>query len=255
MHALLKLYLALALFQLSTNVSAAESASVLANLQPQAIIGPNALEYIEAAAGTELYTYAQIVSRVENTSGSGTCTGFRVGQTLFMTNNHCVQPCAAMIFRSGYERDIPRTEQPGFKCKALITTLQKYDYALYRVETDEGADDFPIATLSRAPVSMAQPLLTPGHPSTRHKMFDRSAQCKVSHTGPVGSASRTSFGHTCDTEQGSSGSPIIDRANGYVVGIHWGSAGTQNAGIPMHLVLDHITSTAPQVVDELTIAD
>jgi hypothetical protein len=51
------------------------------------IVGDNNLEHIEEALNTDFYEMARSVARVEMSGGY--CTGFRVGEDLMMTNNHC----------------------------------------------------------------------------------------------------------------------------------------------------------------------
>lgn len=100
------------------------------------IIGNNDLEPIEATIGTDAYEKASIVARVETLDGAGFCTGSRVGEDLFLTNYHCYdyKPCESIQFHMGYERDLPADKQVYFKCVEVLSKIEAYDYALYRVE-------------------------------------------------------------------------------------------------------------------------
>ena len=67
-----------------------------------------------------------------------------------------------------------------------------------------------------------------GHPSVgdhpNKKVYDITRSCKVLNPSYDASMQRRNvFSHGCTTAPGSSGSPIIDRETGRVVGLHWGA--------------------------------
>ena len=68
---------------------------------------------------------------------------------------------------------------------------------------------------------------------------------------------RHNIQHQCDTQGGSSGSAVLDRSTGYVVGLHWGATGPtdSNHAIPMTMILEHLQENVPEVMDELTIVE
>ena len=67
-------------------------------------------------------------------------------------------------------------------------------------------------------------------------------------------SSRHTITHTCDTEGGSSGSPILDRATGNVVSLHWGGTNEYNLMVPMNMILDHMQENLkPSDFEQLTI--
>ena len=102
--------------------------------------------------------------------------------------------------------------------------------------------NFPVATLWAGEIVVDQPLIVASHPAARQKEIDRSDGCKLASVVPEEVASRQTITHTCDTEGGSSGSPIIDRATGYVVALHWGGETGRNFAIPMKLVIEHMST-------------
>lgn len=227
----------------------------------ESIITPNTLQDVGAVRGTDLYDHARIVARVEDLSGSGFCSGFRVGEDLFMTNYHCweVYDCNTQ-FHMYYEEGLPTDQQGIWKCKEVITKLERLDFALYRVEavgTIPAGIDFPISNLSKQELTVGMPLLVPGHPATRPKQIDVSEQCKLTRAIPYSWYDRDNIQHQCDTEGGSSGSPVIDRATGNVVGIHWGATGgtDSNHAIPMNLILPYLEEQVPAVYAELTVVE
>jgi subtilisin-like proprotein convertase family protein len=102
--------------------------------------------------------------------------------------------------------------------------------------------NFPVATLWAGEIVVDQPLIVASHPAARQKEIDRSDGCKLASVVPEEVATRQTITHTCDTEGGSSGSPIIDRATGYVVALHWGGETNRNFAIPMKLVIEHMST-------------
>lgn len=340
------------------------------------IIGNNDLEPIEATVGSDVYEKAKVVARVETADGSGFCTGSRVGEDLFLTNYHCweVAPCENIQFHLGYERDLASDQHEYFRCVEVLSKVESFDYALYRVAKvvdptgpsqtfdfndlslaipdndqngasvelpvdlqevirdirvrlkvthtyigdlqiklispegveatlhnrtgggrsgldvtigssslsaligknaggtwklearDIGSGDFgqvdslsieifygeadtiedvteaayPVATLWAGDISVDQPLLVASHPAARLKEVDRSEMCKIRTIETEELSGRVSITHTCDTEGGSSGSPVLDRETGYVVALHWGGTTDYNLAIPMKLVVEHI---------------
>jgi len=226
------------------------------------IIGANQLEKIEKAAGTDAYNFARPVARVEDNSGSGFCTGWRVAEDIFITNYHCFEavPCNDTVFHLGTEDEMPRDQQQRWKCDKVLHSIEKYDVAVYltkRLNDESYAEEaYPFVSLWAGPITDGQMLQVAGHPAARTKEIDRGPDCKILSATPSEQSSRVTITHTCDTEGGSSGSPVMDRTTGYAVALHWGGTNTHNLAIPMYEVVKELRANlAPEYFEKLTIVE
>lgn len=215
------------------------------------IIPPNSLEPIENVKGTPFYTASRSIARA---SLDGYCTSIRVAEDLFLTNNHCFldTTCERTTFTLAFEAAIPDRDRPVFQCKEVVATHFMLDYSIARVEevTHLGTlRDFPPAVLSRAEPREGQKMFVSGHPKGRKKEIDRSDQCQVVESSFDG------FEHTCDTEEGSSGAPLFDKASLHVMGLNWGGGGTINGAKPISSILEDIKQQNSAVYSKLTVAD
>ena len=247
-------------------MSQASIVTAEADISFDSIVGTNQLEYIENALGTPEYELARSVARME-AGGGGYCSAFRIGETLIMTNYHCMvfKPCDQVSFHFAYERGLLASDSVQFKCSAVLSSLEHLDYALYRVEQvpTRSTYEVPILALSDNSVAAGARLLFPSHAATMPKQIDRSTDCIVAQATPYEGELRRSVGHNCDSMSGSSGSPLIrydstPGAKGVVVGLHWGGRGDHlslpyNQAIQAVDILEHLRSTVPEVVGELRI--
>jgi len=247
-------------------------------LTERRVIGENNLETIIASQDTESLSPSRSVARVETADGKGFCTAARIGPDLFLTNFHCYEfvDCEDVHFHLGYEKNLPASEQKTFRCAEVLAFNEHFDYALYRtvlssteqnpeqkeqdhLESDLHDDladlvEYPAATLWVGSLEVNQPLLVASHPGARLKEVDRSDECKLLTAKTEIFLGRETITHSCDTEGGSSGSPVFDRKTGRIVALHWGGTDEHNMAVPMSLIVqDWKSILSEDVMAELRI--
>jgi V8-like Glu-specific endopeptidase len=150
------------------------------------------------------------------------CTGFLVGPTSFVTNNHCVQTqdeCESAVVTFGYQYEASGALDIGDKvsCSRLVITSQPLDFSVLELAADAG-DIWGTLTLADHDPNVGDPALLIEHGGGMPKQISR-VKCKVTVEPAEGREKDTDFGHVCDTLEGASGSPILD-ANFKVIGLH-----------------------------------
>ena len=234
------------------------------------IVGENNLEKIEAAKTSKYYDMTRPIAIVKDTTGQGFCTGWRVAEDLFVTNYHCWEfGTCDVVFELDYETALAGDKHAKFRCEEVLARNEQYDYALYqvaRVSDDDAKEDLGkgsqllakeggVITMWGGKIDVGQMLIVAGHPQARTKEIDRSKNCKLASVEPEEMGGRQTIRHTCDTEGGSSGSPVLDRETGYAVALHWGGEDGYNMSIPMSLVLNDIEKAVDaKTFKKLTIA-
>jgi hypothetical protein len=196
--------------------------------------------------------------RIMTDEGQGFCTGFLLGERLLMTNEHCVRSAEeAASLLADFRYDAPAARPEVVRGATLLRTSADLDYTLLRLAT-------PVATgLGRlhletvTPARDRQELLIIQHPGGEPKQVSLEG-CLVAGLQREGaSMEKTDFGHECDTLGGSSGSPVLDRATGRVVGLHHfgfreGLDEPVNQAVDIASILEDLsTQVDPAVFDEV----
>ncbi len=155
-----------------------------------------------------------------------TCSRFLVDPTKLVTNAHCVDSqaiCDTAIAVFGYQKlshgGISLGDQ--YRCGTYLgsdTTIDAAAVVLTK-RPDEADDARKPLELAARPVALNEPLLLVQHPGGSPKMVSVEG-CSASTLPSGGTDLRDAdFQHGCDTEQGSSGSPVV-ATDGSVVGLH-----------------------------------
>ena len=158
-----------------------------------------------------------------------TCSGFLVDTQTFLTNAHCIDSqaiCDTAIAVFGFEKLSHGGVSLGqqYRCREFIAADPVLDAAAITLADAPGEDDVARMALpfSNRAVEINEPLLLIQHPGGALKMVSVE-ECKASTVPQAassnGATGNLDFQHGCDTEQGSSGSPVL-RADGTIVGLH-----------------------------------
>jgi trypsin-like peptidase len=204
------------------------------------------------------YGQARAVARLL-INGSRLCTGWLVSPyNHLLTNAHCIDtPMAALNTDFDFGGEAPNCSDvncqlcfPGqvFSGSSLVRLSTSLDYALVRIDTGDPQAQFGHLEIDPAGASVGQQIFIPQHPGGRAKEFGLFSSdpydngiCRVSSlaAAPCFGTGYNDVGYSCDTEPGSSGSPVLSMATGTVVALHHCSA-CPNRAVPIQLVYGEI---------------
>lgn len=204
----------------------------------------------------EEYLLAQATARLvapcdeDGQGGTCTCTAWRVGpaSNTLMTNNHCLSAfaqVAAAEVRFGFENSQCNgsdadQNQVIVAVDEILVTDATLDMTLFTVKQPERIDAFGYLTLESTPIWEGERIYIPQHPAGRDREMalfsdQDGGDCRLERVKVKGYGDNTDIRYTCDTEGGSSGSPIISRETHRVIGLHHlGSC--SNSGVRMDLI-------------------
>jgi lysyl endopeptidase len=186
-------------------------------------------------------------------NGVELCTAWRVGPNNRMfTNNHCASStydirhtevwfnyeCAVC---NGYEV-LRSTKVLGDRLYANDSTL---DFALFSVQNFQDVTRFGFLELDVRPARQGEPLFIVQHPQGLPTMIamsdpgERGGQCAVDDPSYYGYDNGTDVSYFCDTEGGSSGSPVIAASTNKVIALHH-FGGCPNSGVRIDLIYRRI---------------
>ena len=227
-----------------------------------AICGSDDKEWAPCYQGTAMYRRGKAVARLM-IAGSGACTGWLLGsEGHLMTNNHCIG--------SQYEADNTDYEfmAEGATCQTncrgwgacpgvvaaasgdLIKSDYSLDYTLILLETNPTPDYGYLQFRATLP-EVGEKMYIVQHPNAWGKQigaYDDTSNddCRVYSTslspcfgGPG------DIGYMCDTDGGSSGSPVLARRDHYVISLHH-CANCPNRGVPIPSIISHLGNDIPQ---------
>ena len=173
------------------------------------------------------------------TRGTGVaaaCTGFAVGSNLLLTNWHCgkvangaaelpnlywdpIEVCATTLVDFSWDSDKTSND---FRCSRVVAIDQGLDYALIEIQPLNGQPPVLPLRIDTARLLPDDEIGMIHHPLAMTKQISTNCRVlrdKLSLPGWIDESAGAEFGHTCDTEGGSSGAPLIDREQ-HVRGLH-----------------------------------
>ena len=187
-------------------------------------------------------------------SGGGLCTTWRVGpDNRMFTNNHCTATASGVAAAEvwfNYQlstcngSSATPTKVAGDQLLATNTTL---DYTLYTVKNFTTISSFGYLGLETRAATLNEEIMIAGHPGGRQKELsvvsdrDGGGRCRVNSASTNGSGTNTDIGYYCDTEGGSSGSPVIARASNRAIALHH-LGGSMNKGAKMSLIWPQVST-------------
>ncbi len=209
--------------------------------------------------------------------GSGSCTGFLVSSSgHLLTNDHCFYggPTTALVQSTDVEfmAEAPNCNDanftsgyPGvmFDGEALISFSGDLDYALIKVRDNPSASYGYIKTEDRA-AELGEPIYIPQHPRGRAKELgiystdssDPAGVCSVFSVDEPGCEQRPGpdLGYYCESEKGSSGSPVLVRSSHKAIALHH-CGSCPNRGVPMEAIYPLISNDIAPPDLEVTLGD
>jgi lysyl endopeptidase len=199
------------------------------------------------------YTRSKSIARLL-INGTELCTGWRIGaKNRMLTNNHCFDNSAA-----AYETEVWFNYQCA-KCGGfdvfkptkvwgdkVLSTEHVLDYTLFTVGDFAAVQKFGYLGLDTTRPVKGQELYVPQHPAgepTRiaGRLGEPAGTCAVVDPAFDGYAQNSDVSYYCDTEGGSSGSPVLSRKTNRVVALHH-FGGCPNSGVRADLLNNRIKS-------------
>ncbi|WP_238008780.1 serine protease [Dactylosporangium sp. AC04546] len=191
------------------------------------------------------YANAKPVARIL-IDGVELCTAWRVGsQNRMLTNAHCLTSTReARGTEVWFNYECARCEGGAtlrptkVMGDQVLATDDILDYTLFSVRNFEVIQRFGYLQVDdRAPVR-GEELYIPQHPRgaptviTVQDNTERNGNCAVSNPSYDGYDTDTDMSYYCDTDGGSSGSPVISRRTNKVIALHH-FGGCPNSGVRM----------------------
>ncbi|GAA1666145.1 hypothetical protein GCM10009830_09770 [Glycomyces endophyticus] len=166
-----------------------------------------------------------------------------------MTNNHCIDTAGeakATEVQFGYECPECAGGEAAVPLKVrgdeVLATNYTYDFTLFTVDDYAAIAHLPHLEIDPRHAEIGEKVFIPGHPGGKPKRIasedSRAAvagQCRIDDDRAYGRGYATDLAYYCDTEGGSSGSPVVSRTTGAVVGLHH-LGGCPNSAVRMDLV-------------------
>lgn len=194
-------------------------------------------------------------------SGSSLCTSWRVGaDNRMFTNNHCFSDQASVTATEvwfNYQKSSCGGSTMATATKVTGGTLLKtdatLDYSLFTINDFSKVSTFGYLGLDvAAPVAGAKIFIAQhggGNPKQLALTSDQNGggQCQIDQASIAGNAADTDTAYYCDTEGGSSGSPVISSASKNAIALHH-FGGCKNQGVKMSQIWPQVATHFNNVV-------
>jgi len=226
----------------------------------------NAVCYKNDASHPDVYDKSKAACRVR-INGVGSCTGWLVGvssagRSLLLTNEHCIGSQSDAINSSfQFMAENPRCTRSTsgnnngdvYGGKRLVKVNAGLDYALVELEPKSSGshahNTYGYFRIEDRLPTVGEQIYIPQHAGGRMKQlgivdtYQTDNKCKVKSINQNGCTSfqNVDFRYTCDTEGGSSGSPVVSYDTNKIIGIHHCGGGCGgNMGVMIKNILSEI---------------
>ncbi len=193
--------------------------------------------------------------------GASLCTGWLASaNNHLITNNHCIGTSSAAL-NTDYEFMSEAPTCSSSNCQlcypgaiisgaTFVSTNASLDYTLVRITSGNPAGTYGFLQIDNRDAVVGEQIYIPQHPGGRAKEFgiastaDTGGVCRVStiSAAPCSGTGFNDVGYQCDTEGGSSGSPVLATSSHRVIALHH-CANCPNRGVPIDLICAQICST------------
>jgi len=188
---------------------------------------------------------AKLYMIIEEHEEPRSCTGFLINVNTLMTNEHCITEkiCKSTVAMFGYEIKVNGRLSAGdqYKCLGVIDSSQTLDYTLLKIENQPGIK-WGALEISNNSLLPGQPTILIQHPEGKPKQISKIGCSIVTPSVEGRRLINTDFSHSCDTAEGSSGSPILND-KGKVIGLQRAQIGTgfenTNRGVQISKIQKH----------------
>ncbi|MCP2250794.1 trypsin-like serine peptidase [Lentzea aerocolonigenes] len=199
---------------------------------------------------TEWGKTASVAKLLRN--GSSLCTAWRVGpNNRMLTNNHCFTSRTGIEVWFNYQCPTCGGTASAAVTKVLVDQVLKtdagLDYTLFSVQNFAAISSFGYLELDARVPAVGEEMYIVGHPAGKLKKLslrdnnNGGGYCVVRAVRVNGNVSQSDISYMCDTEGGSSGSPVLSRRTHKVIGLHH-FGGCPNQGVRIDLVAAQISS-------------
>lgn len=188
-------------------------------------------------------------------NGDTLCTAWRVGpDNRMFTNNHCIASTADaqntevwfnyQCTTCGGQDIAPIVKVPADR---VLKTDHTLDYTLFTVSNFAAIQHFGYLNLDVRQPTTGEQVYIPQHPEGEPTKLaitsdsDAGGTCVISDGVVDGYGSGTDTAYRCDTEPGSSGSPVIERSTHEVIALHH-FGGCPNDGVRIDLIYGQVKS-------------
>ncbi|MDU0291704.1 serine protease [Saccharothrix longispora] len=226
--------------------------SAAAEMAPRSICGGN--DYRDAvcyqSSNPAEFGKTPAVAKLLRNGGS-LCTAWRVGPTnRMLTNNHCFTSGTGIEVWFNYQCPTCGGTATAAVTKVLVSSVLRtnaaLDYTLFSVTNFASLASFGYLELDARVPAVGEEMYVIGHPAGKLKKVslrddqNGGGYCVVSAVRVNGSSSQSDIAYRCDTEGGSSGSPVLSRRTNKVIGLHH-YGGCPNQGVRIDLVAAQIS--------------